>query len=271
MYCMDFEYANEKLSDYGMIVCSFNGSGGAETVSSGADITFSQSKPSMGNRFNLYSSSYEEPFTATFQICKNPRMAKSFDEMCISTAESSAVQRWLCRKNKYHKFKLFQDGYEHIYWNATFSSKQVNVDGRQVGFEVTVCTDAPYAYMDKIEIEKDCSEILEFDIYDSSDEVGHISPDMEILFLEDGDFTLENSMDYRKPTRISGCRSGEKIKIDGKNQIITTSLSTHLLHSNFNYVFPKIFNTYDDNKNTFNCSLKCNLVLSYSPIRKVGI
>ncbi|MDE6491602.1 MAG: hypothetical protein K2L37_00425, partial [Lactobacillus sp.] len=229
MYCTDFEYANEKLSDYGMIICSFNGSGGSESVPSGAEIKFSQAKPSMGNRFNLYSSNYEEPFTAVFQIGKDPKAASSADEMYLSTVELSSVQRWLCRKNRYYKFKISQPGYEHIYWNATFESKQINLNGRIVGIEATMHTDAPYGYMDNITIEKDCSKALSFDVYDSSDEVGHIYPDMEISFLENGNFMLTNTMSENKTTRISNCESGETIKFDGKNQIITTSSKTHIL------------------------------------------
>lgn len=271
MYCIDFEYADEKLSDYGMMVCSFSGSKGIETVSSGSDITFNQAKPSMSNKFNLYYSIYEDPFTANFQIGKNPKFANSSDEMHLSSTELSSVQRWLCRKNKYYKFKINQPGYEHIYWNATFDSKQVNLNGQAVGLELNMHTDAPYGYMDEIIIDKDCSRLLQFDIYDTSDEIGYIYPDIEILIFENGNLTLTNTMSENKITRISNCESGELIKIDGKNKIITTSSKTHILSSNFNYIFPRIANTINENKNTFSSSLKCNITLSYSPIRKVGL
>lgn len=48
--CTDFEYAGEMLSDYGMMLCSFDSGGGIETVSSGADVTFNQIKPIGSNR-----------------------------------------------------------------------------------------------------------------------------------------------------------------------------------------------------------------------------
>lgn len=269
MYCTNFEYAGEKLSDYGMIVCSFGGKG-LETVSSGADITFAQASPSMSNHFNLYSSNYEEPFSCTFQICKDPKLVHSADEMAISIREMSAVQRWLCRKNRYFKFKIFQEGYEHVYWNATFSAKQINVGGVPIGLEVEMHTDSPYAYMDDIVIEKESVDFLTFDIYDPSDEVGDIRLNLEIEFLENGKFNLIN-MTTGKITVIDGCEYGEKIIIDGKNCIITTSSSEHLLSNNFNYVFPTITNSYEDNKTTFMCNMPCKIKLSYSPIRKVGL
>ncbi|MCM1500385.1 MAG: hypothetical protein NC124_18135, partial [Clostridium sp.] len=263
MYAIDFEFDGQKLSDYGMIICSFNSN--LETVSSGADITFHQSNSSCGNRFHLYASTYDSAYSSTFQICKNP--GDKLNDGNLSVEEVSALQRWLCRKDKYYRFKVFQDGYEHIYWNATFSSKQIEIGGRAVGLELTLYTDAPYAYRDEIVVSKDCSENLSFHIYDNSDEVGFIYPNLTITLLEDGEgedrvFTLKNSLDH-KTTRINGCTSGECIEIDGKNQIIRTSCLTHTsLAKDFNYFFPKIINTYTDNDNIFTCNLKCEIKIS---------
>ena len=46
MYAIDFEYDGLKLSEFNMIICDFNASNSVDTVSSGADITFNQIKPS---------------------------------------------------------------------------------------------------------------------------------------------------------------------------------------------------------------------------------
>lgn len=121
--CTDFEFAGEMLSDYGMILCSFDSGGGIETFSSGADITFNQIKPIGSNRFNLYSSTYDTALSATFQICKNPCRLKNQEEMRLSFEEVSAIQRWLCRKDGYKRFKLDKEGYEHVYWNGNIQFK----------------------------------------------------------------------------------------------------------------------------------------------------
>lgn len=268
MYATDFEYAGEKLSDYGMMICRFQTSG-VETISSGADLTFQQVKPSISNRFHLYSSTYDSVYSATFQICKNPCFATP-DNMYLSASEVSSLQKWLCRKKQYFRFKVNQEGFENLYWNVTFSSKQIELNGNVIGLELTLFADAPFAYMDDILIEEDCSDILTFDVYDVSDEEGYIYPDMQITILERGKFTLQNSLSSHI-TEIDGCAAGEVITIDGKNQIITSSLSAHAIASDFNYLFPKIVNTYADNKNSFTCNLKCKIKLSYSPICKVGL
>lgn len=97
MYCTDFEYDGKRLSEYGMMICSFNGSEDLEAVSSGADISFQQLRSGTSDNFNLYSSVYESPYTITFQICKNPCLSN--EHMDIHPEEISAIQKWLCRKN----------------------------------------------------------------------------------------------------------------------------------------------------------------------------
>lgn len=270
----NFEYAGEKLSDYGMILCKFDSSGGIETVSSGSDITFNQIALNRGSRFFIGSSTYESPLTTTFQICKNPCTAKTQDEMAISSAEISALQRWLCRKNQYHKFKINKEGFEHIYWNATFSTKQIELNGQVIGMELTLYADAPFAYMDEITVIEDCSNSLTFDLYDISDEEGYIYPDMEIKINESGDFRLENNLDKESTGRfllIKNCIEGEVITINGKSHTINSSMSHNNITNDFNYCFPRIINSYIENKNTFTSNLKCIITFTYSPIRKVGI
>lgn len=291
MYVTDFEYDEQLLSDHGLIICHFDGNDGLNTVSSGADITFNQFSPSGSNRFMIGSSTYDSAYTATFQICRNPCLVSSQDEMTISTEEISAIQRWLCRK-KYCKFKIIQNDYEDLYWNVVFSTKQIELEGEVIGFELTLLSDAPYGYLEDVSVEYNCFADTPFYFYDISDEEGHIKPNLTITFLEDGKdefingeltkskvFKLqhceEDLLDH-KITEIQNCSSGEKIIIDGKNQIISTSFSEHKLCNDFNYTFPRLYSIYNgwiDNgtKNMFVTNIDCKIKLSYSPIRKFGL
>ncbi len=276
MYALDFEYAGEKLSDYGMMICRFDGAGGVETVSSGSDLTFGQVKSAAGNRFGLSNTAYDSAYTATFQICKNPCEQKSGRELTLTTEEISSLQRWLCRKNQYLKFKIDQKGYEHIYWNVTFSAKQIAYRGEVIGLELTMYTDAPYAFMDEIVVEKVCEANVPFDIYDISDEPGFVYPRVEVTFLEKKEgtvFTLKNESETEnRITAISQFKVGETITMDGTKQLITTSSREHVtLPGDFNYYFPRLINTYENNKNVFRANLRCKIVVTYAPVRKVGL
>lgn len=289
MYCKDFEYDGKRLSEYGMMICSFNGSQDLETVSSGADITFQQLHSGTSENFNLYSSVYETPYTITFQICKNPCL----NDECISInpEEISAIQRWLCRK-KYHKFKIDQDAYRNYYWNSVFNSKQIMHNGEIIGLELTMYADSPYAYYDEILLEFECEPDVPFIVFSESDEEGWIYPYTEIICLGRNEndltetkpdteepiysvetYTLEisNSMD-NKTTKISNCKKNESIFIDGRNLFISSSEPTHTsLANDFNYYFPRIFNTFKDNKNIFKTNMRCVIKFRYSPIKKIGL
>jgi len=274
LYAKDFEYAGEKLSDYGFVICSFDGQKNLESVSSGCDITFNQVKPSMSNTFNLYSSVYDSPYTATFQICKNSCVFKN--NLYLTTNEVFSLQRWLCR-NTYHRFKIDQEGYYNIYWMTVFSVKQITWNCKIIGLELTMYSNAPYAYMDDISLEYNCKENEPFFIYSASDEEGYIYPSIEFLCLKESNIEkkysieLSNSLD-KKTMKIKGCKKGEIITIDGKSLTISSSDTSHIsLPNDFNYFFPKIFNSYANNKNIFVCNIDCLIKFSYSPIRKIGL
>lgn len=273
MYAIDFEYAGEKLSDYNMMICTIDKSSGVETVSSGGDITFNQINPSNSNQFYISSSKYEKPLQTDIQICKKPCGLKNDDKQTLSVDEISALQRWLCRKNEYHPFKIDQEDFENIYWKATFFSKELTLNGQTIGLELTLYTDSPFSYMDEVSVEYDCSAGTSFVLYDNSDETTDINhqiyPDMDITILSDGTFTLENLMD-KKIMKLKNCSNGEIIKINGSNQIISSSKNSHI-PKDFNFFFPRIINTYNDRCNIFIPSLDCKIKITYSPIRKVGI
>lgn len=271
MYTIDFEYDKRRLSEYNMIICSFNGNSGIEPVSSGADITFNQGKSSGSNKFNLYSSTYENAYTATFQICKDPCKFDDDDKFYFSVNEVSAIQKWLCR-NSYHKFKIDQDDYRNIYWNAVFSSKQILLNGRIVGLELTMYTDATYAYRDEICHVFHCTgENKSFDILDFNWKEGYIYPNIEITVLQPGNFILSFN---GKESEIKNCQVKDKneiITIDGDNQIISSSNAEHNIAKDFNFIFPRLENTYENNKNTFSVNLDCKIIIKYSPIVLIGL
>ena len=270
MYAINFEYDGIKLSDFGMMICSFDSSN-LETVSSGADITFNTIKSTGSNKFKFYGAKYEEAYTTTFQICKN---TCQMNETYLEPSEVSGIQRWLCRKDGFHKFSIIQDSFKDIFWNATFSSKQILVCGRVVGLELTMHTDAPYAYLNIDTISYSLDSGGSFSIYDMSDEIGYIYPMITINCNNKGTIQLKNSLDNKKITKLT-VEKDETIILDGENKIIQSTNNREDLASNFNYYFPRIINTFDCRENVFTLSsdspVSCNITFSYNPIIKVGL
>lgn len=276
MYAVDFEYDGKQLSDFGMMLCSFDSSG-LETVSSGADITFNTTKSVGSDKVKMYGSKYEETYTSTFQICKNPC---NNDDMYIEPNMISALQRWLCRKDNYHPFKPIQEDLKDVFWNATFSSKQLNLNGKIVGLELTMYTNSPYAYLAVQPISYSLNSGDSFSLFDSSDEVGFIYPKVEIICNGNGKIVLHNNLD-KKLLKLYNLTAGEIITLDGENKVISSSIEntrTIPLSNSFDYYYPRIFNKIVDGndvrENIFtlsNDSIPCDITFKYSPIVKIGL
>lgn len=275
MYATDFEYDGLALSDFGMMIGSFS-SPGVETVNSGASINFQTFRPAGSERFRFYGGKYEESFTAVFQICKCPWTAYS---PYLSPVEVSALQRWLCRKDGYHRLHFVSKEHADIYWNAVFSSRQINVSGRTAGLELTLYTDAPYAYRKEQTNTWILSPGGSFFIYDTSDEEGYIYPFVTIQWQgsqsNSGKIKLSNSMDHEDfPLLLQGFSANDIITLDGASKIITSSPKRTDLHAHFGFHFPRIINTLECRENIFTLSadsVPCKITFTYSPIIKTGI
>lgn len=278
MFATDFEYDGKRLSEFNMIICSFDGASGIESVSSGADITYSQEKSSGSDTFHLHSCAYDSPYSCTFQICRNPCHTDSPRDMYLSPEELSDLQTWLCRKS-FHKFKIEQAGYRHIHWNTVFSTKQINFNGRIVGLELTMYADSPYAYLDEAvhKFHFDTNNVpglinlTRKYFYSPAQAEGYIYPDLEIKILDEGyDGTLSLWLNERK-TEIKGCKSQETITIQGRQQVICTSNSNHDIAKDFNFIFPRMERGYQEHTNYLSADLACDITLRYFPVILAGL
>ena len=287
---IDFEYDGMKLSDMGYMLCQFD-SGGLETVSNGAQITFNTVPIQNGALYVLGSTQYDTCLEATFQICKNTCLHS--DDMELTVREVRELSSWLSR-NKYLKFKLFDDddGYMNLYFEASFNINLVKFGGNIIGLELQMTTNRPFALMESRTIKLSTTEMNETKIiYDVSDKEGYIYPYMEIKIKNPNDvgvnwtepftFTIINNAEKisangkGRITEIKNCHFGEVITLD--YPVISSSLREHEnilengLPNDFNWVFFRISNTYRNPANEIVISHPCDIKIVYSPIAMVGI
>lgn len=275
MYCIDFEYDNQRLSDYGCRVCCISKEPGFNTISMGSNITFNTINRSLQNKFTIMSTQYAEAYTATFEIgkfnCENP------NDYIFTQEEISRLMRWL-NKRKYAKFKIIyeHDEYGNVYYMGAFNAQMIVLGGDIIGLELTLQTNAPFGYYEPVECKMSLGGGATYSLYDISDESGFIYPsDVKITCRGSGNLVITNSRDGERKTVINNCSSGEVITLDGENKIITSNRDHKKLYNDFNYNFIRISNLYekgiDDAQNTFSSTLPCDITFSYSPICKIGI
>ena len=141
IYATDFEYNNKYLSDYGFMVCSFDTSSGADTVDSGADITFNTVAQGNGSSYLLTGTKYEDCITATFDICKDPDI---YDDLEITNEEYSKLARWLNRK-QFLRFRVIDEEHETTpcYYEVSFNISKIKIRERLYGLELEMTSNKP--------------------------------------------------------------------------------------------------------------------------------
>ena len=112
------------------------------------------------------------------------------------------------------------------------------------------------------------SPVNNYILADMSDEVGFIYCDATVTCQEAGDLEITNAIENRT-TVIKNVTAGEVITMNFP--IVETSIASHKIQNDFDFDFLRIANTYDNRINTFSANLPCTIMLTYNPIRKVGI
>jgi hypothetical protein len=140
MKAFDFEYDSKNLSDFGFVICNFD-SKGLNTVSNGSTITFNTVSTHNGSKHELISTQYEDCLETTIQICKN---YCSSDVKEITSTEMRQLTKWLNRK-RFLKFKILDEDYIDLYFEASFNISRIEFDGTLYGLELEVITNRPFA------------------------------------------------------------------------------------------------------------------------------
>ena len=264
MKAFDFEFDGHSLSDFGFIICRF-GSEGLQTVSNGSQITFNTVSTQNGSKHELTSTEYKDCLKSNFQICKN---ICNFGNSEISVDELRVLSRWLNRE-KFCKFKILNNEYLDIYFEASFNINKIEIDGKLYGLELNLITNRPFALQEPKNIILEHEDINEAKtVVDLSDIEGYIYPEIEIIVNESGNLSIHNDIEDRT-TYIANCVSGEKINMN--YPMIKSSISSHQIQNDFNWNFFRIANTLRNNINTLTISLPCTISITYSPTVKVGI
>ena len=264
MKAYDFEYDGLNLSDKGFMLCSFDKSK-IDTVENGVEINMEISPFYNGDVNYILTANYESTLTATFQICKNPCTG---EDLNITVDEVRDMASWLCRKG-FHKFKIFDDDYLNVYYEATFNMSRIIRNGNVIGLELEMITNRPFGVMEDtvINIKNEVENGVE-NFYSISDDEGFIYPKVKITIKQDGDLKISNIF-VQRDTIIKNCKAGEIIEMD--YPVIKSSLESHKIQNDFNWNFFRIENKFKDKRNLIQISIPCEIEMVYSPIAKIGI
>lgn len=262
MNAHDFIYDGKKLSDMGYQLCSFGGAS-EDVIANGSQITWNTVSTLRGSKWERISSDYESCLETTFSICK---LMCNSDDLIMTADDERELMRWLNRK-QFHEMSFVDGDYAGYCFDASFNIGKVENNGRTVGLELTMTTNRPFAYVkeDKTINANSSGVSVEF----NTDDEGYIYFDeFTVECSSAGDLEIENE-DVGLKTVIKNCNNGEVITM--KYPIITSSLESHDLPNDFNWIFPCYLSEYGKTGNTFKTSMPCVIAISNKSAVKINI
>ena len=292
MYLVDFVYDGLKLSDFGCMVGSAV-TDNSDTSEMGSVVKLETVINHGTYKSEIVNADYPDVITATFDIFKKPcggGFGDYFDDK-----EVTWFMRWLNRK-EYKKFIPIYDNpkdFYRLFFMGTFTEcRAITIQGHVYGFTLTFTSNSPFSYLDykpntfnvinsgeTFEIISSVTKQVEeltggsFIIYDESEELGAVYPNkFTITVLSAGNLVIKNTMDSDdRYTEIKNCVENETITFDCIHKVITSDKTHAKLYNDFNYVFPRIRNEFNERMNKFYITLDSTVVLDYNPVRKVGV
>ena len=265
MQGFDFVYDDISLSSLGYTVCNFGTDSSIDTVTTDSQRSFQHTSMLYGKYLPLIATTYEDRLEITFTVCRMPK----FNNPDLSVEDVRFMKRWLNRPT-YHKFKIVHEGFSGIYFEGTFNVQEMRFAGYVNGLELTFISNRPFALHEpmiyRASLESSTSYL---DIFDLSDEIGSIYPEIQVTCKASGNLSIINSFDERRTT-IANCSNGEVITFT-PNLVIQTNDPEHAIYDDFNWNFLRISNTLYEKKNRLTASLPCSIYVTYSPIVKAVI
>ena len=190
MRAHDFIYNEKKLSEFGMIIASFDGSKGLETID-GAEITFNTVSSLGGSKYHLVSTQYEDCLTATIQIAK---YSCDTDIQEISPHEYRELTKWLSRKG-FYKFKILDEYNIDLYHEAAFTNiSRIEIDGKLYGLELTIQTNRPFALKEPKTITIQTKKLYTWEEYYKNDDGSKGEATGEYVTSYDREFYPDNGV-----------------------------------------------------------------------------
>ena len=160
-----FSYDGVLSDDFNIKILDFEGIGKFETNILSA--TVNTTKPARSKKFYRVGSNYAEPVPFTLSVVS---------ETALDDYSRRVILAWLCNRNDFKEFRVYQPDLEQYYYKALFSNANaIYISGKCYGFSLSGIFDSPYQYGDPVVVQgtvtgtsvSDSTAVL--DIYNESD------------------------------------------------------------------------------------------------------
>ena len=263
----DFILGNFRASDYGLILATFENNGVSDN---NIGMSTDTSEVFVGtNPIPIYSGDrHNEKLRPTITLCRNPSVF-SGDKMYFSQKECRMILRLISGIKGYQWMKVC-DKYDEddIWYKAKINQITYKViSGRIAGIILEMECDSFYGYSTENHIMINAQANTSFYIFNNTDDLlNYVYPIVYITPVSDCELQLTNKTE-NWISEISNVKQNEKISIDSKNEIITSSSTSHnLLMNDFNLQWIRLL----PDKNEYTVNVNAMIEFVFRVPRKVG-
>lgn len=263
----DLILGNFRLSDYGLMLASFTCDGESED-----DIGYSMStiETFVGNSpIPIYlGEKHSDKLKPSITICKNPCLY-SGKKMSFSEKDCRELLRILTGFRGYQWMKIISDDEDNDIWFRCKINKisYKKVSGDVVGLIFEMECDSYYGYSVENIIRVNAKANKPFYIFNNTDDLqNYVFPRTIITPSDDCDLQLLNKTE-NWATEIKNVKANEKICIDSKNEILSSSVNHSHILNDFNLQWTRLL----PNKNEYVLNVDATVEFIFRTPRKVGI
>lgn len=259
-----FIFDGRTSHDFSLIECRINDRG--SIITSDISKTDFQTFTPANSDINFYvSSKYPSVLTKTITVCQT----ENCQIVEFSLEDIERIQRWFCRDNGYYPFGFIREDSETILYDAKIDIQRIEIQEKIIGLTFTITTNSPYGYTPR-KVKKQLEANSSFVVADYSSKTGQIQPNLQIKCLASGNYSITTQHKSQKTNAMFlDCSRNEIITLTDRC-VLTSSLDRDMSNK-FNYEYPIIANSLDDNRNIITVNNPCELTIEYKQMRKVGL
>lgn len=254
----DFIFDGIPSTEYGVQIMSLGYA--PDTVALVADKEYITVRPPRSSKHTVLDVS--DPEVLTFDVQIFPVNEDYLDNTAIKQ-----ISDWLFNKTNYAKLQVLTPELSHLYFNCILKSatKLMSAD-KVIGISFTAECDSNggWTFPQKRVYDFSSKNVSILTFNNQSSEENGMRPILQIEMLEDGDFSLANTLS-NQIVKINKLNNSEIITMDCENQIISSNLNRYLF-DDFNGEF--LFMPKGLNKMTV--FGKCKITITYQNQEKVG-
>ena len=267
VYGKDWIFGNFKLSDYGLVLMSFDGASESEDdlgMTRETIETFISNNP-----VPIYTGEkYNDKLKPTITICKNPDLW-SDEKMYFTEKDCRQILRLLTCYRGYQWMQIldYYDDGDNIWFRSKITKVSYKkVCGRVVGIIFELECDSSYGYSIENNIRINVKSNVPFYIFNNTDDLqNYVYPLITISPSSAGNVTLINETENFS-TEIKNVKENETVTIDSKNQIIYSDIVHDLILNDFNLNWVRLL----PNKNQYKLNTDAIVTFHFRVPRKVG-